>query len=128
MAEPMSMKNSAIVGATALIAVLAGWPAEAQRQTVLKQIQLPHNYYFREMYLPQLTSGPSAVAFSANSRTLVYSMQGSLWRQDIDSTTAEQLTDGPGYDFQPDWSADGKRIAFARYVNDAVEIYDLDPA
>ena len=107
-------------------ALLDAEPAYAQRQTVLKQIDLPHNYYFREMYLPQLTSGPSAVAFSPDGKTLVYSMQGSLWKQNIDSGTAEQLTDGPGYDFQPDWSADGKHIAFVRYLNDALEIYSLD--
>ncbi|PYX96682.1 MAG: hypothetical protein DMG71_05100 [Acidobacteria bacterium] len=76
----------------------------AQREPVLKQIDLPHPYYFREMYLPQLTTGPSAVAWSPDSRTLVYSMAGSLWRQQIDSGDAEQLTAGPGYDYQPDWS------------------------
>ena len=27
--------------------------AHAAREPVLKQIDLPHNYYFREMYLPQ---------------------------------------------------------------------------
>ena len=30
----------------------------AQREPVLKQIDVPHPYYFREMYLPQLTTGP----------------------------------------------------------------------
>ena len=79
----------------------------AQREPVLKQIDLPHPYYFREMYLPQLTTGPSAAAWSPDSRWLVYSMAGSLWRQEINSTAAEQLTAGPGYDYQPDWSADG---------------------
>jgi Tol biopolymer transport system component len=100
----------------------------AQRQPVLKQIDLPHNYYFREMYLPQLTSGPSAVAFSPDGRALAYSMQGSLWRQALDSTEAEQLTAGPGYDFQPDWSPDGRSIVFARYNDDAVELTRLDLA
>ena len=38
------------------------------------QIQLPHNYYYREMYLPQLTSGPSALTFSPDGKELVYSM------------------------------------------------------
>src|SRR5579864_4805553 len=114
------------LSAATLAALLNTGPAYAQRQTVLKQIDLPHNYYFREMYLPQLTSGPSAVAFSPDGKTLVYSMQGSLWKQNIDSGTAEQLTDGPGYDFQPDWSADGQHIAFVRYLNDALEIYCLD--
>src|SRR3982750_1106766 len=94
--------------------------AVAQRAPVLKQIDLPHNYYFREMYLPQLTSGPSALSFAPDSKTLVFSMQGSLWKQDIDSKQAEQLTNGPGYDYQPDWSPDGTRIAFVRYNDDAL--------
>jgi Tol biopolymer transport system component len=98
----------------------------AQREPVLKQIDLPHAYYFREMYLPQLTTGPSATAWSPDSRTLIYSMAGSLWRQDLGSTTAEQLTAGPGYDYQPDWSADGRWIVFTRYDDDAVELYLLD--
>ncbi len=40
-------------------------PAHAERLPVLPQIDLPHPYYFREMYLPQLTSGPSSLAWSA---------------------------------------------------------------
>ena len=32
----------------------------AQREWVMKQIDLPHPYYYREMYLPQLTTGPSS--------------------------------------------------------------------
>jgi TolB protein len=98
----------------------------AQREPVLKQIDLPHPYYYREMYLPQLTTGPSAAAWSPDSRTLIYSMAGSLWRQDVNSTIAEQLTAGPGYDYQPDWSADGRWVAFARYNHDAVELWLLD--
>jgi TolB protein len=118
----------AIALASALLGVLAAPVVQAQRQPVLKQIDVPHNYYFREMYLPQLTSGPSAVAFAPDGRTLVYSMQGSLWTQNIDSTDATELTAGPGYDFQPDWSPDGKRIAFVRYRNDALELAEVDVA
>jgi hypothetical protein len=93
---------------------------------VLTQIDLPHPYYFREMYLPQLTSGPSAAAWSPDSRSLVYSMAGSLWRQETGSTKAEQLTAGPGYDYQPDCSADGRWMVFARYDHDAIELWSLD--
>src|SRR5207247_376111 len=57
---------------------------------------------------------------------LIYSMQGSLWRQRIGSPVAEQLTTGPGYDYQPDWSSDGRAVAFARYANDAIELELLD--
>src|SRR5271166_3926614 len=98
----------------------------AQREAVLKQIDLPHPYYFREMYLPQLTTGPSAAAWSPDSYSLVYSMAGSLWRQELRSAQAEQLTAGPGYDYQPDWSPDGRWLVFARYDHDAIELWSLD--
>jgi TolB protein len=98
----------------------------AQREPVLKQIDLPHSYYYREMYLPQLTTGPGAVAWAPDSKTLIYSMGGSLWRQQIGSTQAEQLTAGPGYDYQPDCSSDGNWIVFSRYDHDAIELWSLD--
>jgi TolB protein len=98
----------------------------AEREPVLKQIALPHPYYYREMYLPQLTTGPSATAWSPDSDSLVYSMAGSLWRQQLRSTTAEQLTGGSGYDYQPDWAGDGRWVVFARYDRDAIELWSLD--
>ena len=100
----------------------------AQRRPVLPQIELPHPYYFREMYLPQLTSGPSSVAWSPDSKEVVYSMAGSLWRQKIDAKEAQQLTDGAGYDYQPDWSPDGKSIIYVSYQKDAMELWLLDAA
>lgn len=98
----------------------------AQREPVLKQIDLPHSYYYREMYLPQLTTGPSAVAWSPDSKALIYSMGGSLWRQQLESTLAKQLTDGPGYDYQPDCSSDGAWVVFTRYYHDAIELWSLN--
>src|SRR5277367_1903372 len=80
--------------------------SHAERLPVLKQIDLPHPYYFREMYLPQLTSGPGSLAWSPDSRELIYSMAGSLWRQGAATGAAQQLTQG-SYDYQPDWSPDG---------------------
>jgi TolB protein len=101
-------------------------PVEAQRQRVLPQIAEPHPYYYRELYLPQLTSGPSSLSWSPDSKELVYSMAGSLWRQKLDSTEAVQLTDGPGYDYQPDWSPDGKSVLYVSYQKDAMELWLLD--
>ena len=111
---------------TVILASLA--IAAAQRKPVLPQIELPHPYYYREMYLPQLTSGPSSVAWSPDSREVIYSMAGSLWRQRIDSNTAQQLTDGKGYDYQPDWSPDGKSVVYVSYQHDAMELWVLDLA
>ncbi len=101
----------------------AGW---AQREPVLNQIDEPHAYYFREMYLPQLTTGPSAVAWFPDSKSVVYSMAGSLWQQDTASQEAEQLTAGPGYDYQPDVSPDGRWIIYAKYDHSAIELWALD--
>lgn len=98
----------------------------AQREAVLKQIDVPHPYYFREMYLPQLTTGPSGVTWWADKNSLVYSMMGSLWEQDIGSARAEQLTGGPGYDYQPDASPDGRWVVFDRYDGKSIELELLE--
>src|SRR2546422_586069 len=106
----------------------AAMPAVAQREPVLKQVGVPHAYYWREMYVPQVTSGPSAVTWSPDGTELIYSMQGSLWRQRIGSRVARQLATGEGYDYQPDWSPDGRLVVFARYAHDAIELQLLDLA
>src|SRR5437667_2234109 len=102
----------------------AATPAFAQRQPVLKQVGVAHAYYWREMYVPQVTSGPSAATWSSDGTELIYSMQGSLWRQRIGTRVAQQITaEGGGYDYQPDWSPDGRFVVFARYARDAIELH-----
>lgn len=102
--------------------------AKAQRAPVLRQVKTPHPYYFREMLIPQVTTGPTGPAWSPDGRELIYSMAGSLWRQRLDEQEARQLTDGPGYDYQPDWSPDGQRVVYASYHDDAIELRLLDLA
>jgi len=101
-------------------------PLAAQRRAVLDQIDVPHPYYFREMYLPQLTTGPSGAAWMPDGKALVYSMRGSLWTQTLGTTIATQLTAGGGYDYQPDVSPDGKWVAFDRYDGNSVELELLE--
>jgi len=120
----MTMRQHRILLAGLLL--LSALPVLAERKPVSAQIQLPHNYYYREMYLPQLTSGPSALTFSPDGKELVYSMGGSLWRQTIGSDQARELTHAGGYDYQPDWSHDGRYIIFTRYQKDALELWQLD--
>src|SRR5450755_1200432 len=108
MTNSMSIKifrHIALSSCISLAGIIAGAPSHAERQPVLRQIDLPHPYYFREMYLPQLTSGPSSLAWSPDSGELIYSMAGSLWRQKLGSGVAQQLT-APSFDYQPDWSPD----------------------
>jgi Tol biopolymer transport system component len=120
------MLNRSRLSRLFLLPILAASSLFGQREPVLKQIHEPHSYYYREMYIPQLTTGPSAVAWSPDSQSLVYSMGGSLWQQQIASQVAEQLTSGPGYDYQPDCSSDGRWIVYASYFQDAIELWALD--
>jgi TolB protein len=78
------------------------------------------------MYVPQVTSGPSALSWSADGQEIIYSMQGSLWRQRIGTTTATQLTSGNTYDFQPDWSSDGRSVVYTAYDGRSLALMLLD--
>lgn len=107
--------------------LLASARAEAGREAVLKQVDLPHTYYWRELYIPQLTTGPSSVAFTPDGKSLIYSMAGSLWQQTIGSDEAIELTHPrAGYDYQPDVLPDGRAVIFTRYSKDALELWRLD--
>src|SRR2546422_9388277 len=108
--------------AVALLAALLGASLSAQRQPVLKQVDVPHAYYWREMYVPQVTSGPSAVTWSPDGRELIYAMQGSLWRQRLGAGGAQQLTAGPGHRSPPRWSPDGRFVAYASSAGGALEL------
>lgn len=107
---------------------MVAYPVFAAREPVLAQIDLPHPYYYREMYLPQLTGGPSSLAWSPDSQEVIYSMAGSLWRQRLDADAAQQLTSAAAYDYQPDWSPDGRTVIYSSYRGDAVELWSLDLA
>ena len=122
------MNLSTRVTAVTLLSLVCDGPALGQREPVLKQVKVPHPYYWREMYVPQVASGPTSVAWSGDGRELVYSMQGSLWAQAVDADRARQLTNGPGYDHQPDWSPDGRFLCYASYRDDAIELRALETA
>src|SRR5688572_33086637 len=90
------MRHQAGALAAALLLGTASTAGAAGREPVLKQVDLPHSYYWRELYLPQLTTGPSSASFLPDGQSLVYSMAGSLWRQRIGETEAVELTHAQG--------------------------------
>ena len=53
-------------------------------------------------------------------------MAGSLWRQKIGEGSAQQLTAAAAYDYQPDWSPDGRWVIYCSYRGDAIELWLLD--
>ncbi|OFX06257.1 MAG: hypothetical protein A3E78_14635 [Alphaproteobacteria bacterium RIFCSPHIGHO2_12_FULL_63_12] len=105
-----------------LIAAFASPAFAAERAPALAQVTAPHSYYWREMYVPQLTSGPSSLAWARDGEALYYSMRGRIWRQRIGSTRAEEMTAAAGYDYQPDLSPDGRTLVFSRREGDAINL------
>lgn len=124
------MKRSLLARRIALVALsCVATPAAAaaqRREPVLAQVNVPHGYYWREMYVPQVTSGPSSFTWSPDGHEVIYSMQGSLWRQRLGTTTATQLTSGETYDFQPDWSPDGRSVVYSAYDGRSLALMLLD--
>jgi hypothetical protein len=114
--------------ALALAGPVASSAPPPRREAVLPQVKVPHPYYWREMYVPQVTSGPSSASWSPDGAELVFSMQGTLWRQRVDGDEAVQLTDDAAYDHQPDWSPDGRRVVYSSYHDGAIELRVLDLA
>ena len=59
-----------------------------------------------------------------DGQSVVYSMGGSLWSQQIGSSEATELTHAKGaYDYQPDVSRDGGSVVFSRYDGNAFELW-----
>jgi Tol biopolymer transport system component len=110
-----------------LAPLFAAAAAGAGREPVLDQVALPHGYYWRELYIPQLTTGPSSVAFMPSGDELIYAMDGSLWRQKIGADDASELTHAvAAYDHQPDVSPDGHFVVFTRYDGKGFELWQLE--
>jgi hypothetical protein len=117
----------ALLAAPALIAAASA--SGAGREPVLSQVDLPHGYYWRELYIPQLTTGPSSVAFMPAGDELIYAMQGSLWRRKIvgpNPGSYEVTHPATAYDHQPDVSPDGQFVVFARYDGKGFELWRHD--
>jgi Tol biopolymer transport system component len=56
--------------------------------------------------------GPLHPRLSPAGDRIVFSYQGSIWTLPASGGVMTCLTSGPGYDIEPAWSADGKRIAY----------------
>ncbi len=65
---------------------------------------------------------------SPDAQTVVFDLLGDIYRLSMDGGRAVRLTSGPGFDSQPVFSPDGKKIAFIsdRSGNDAIWIAGAD--
>jgi dipeptidyl aminopeptidase/acylaminoacyl peptidase len=67
-----------------------------------------HNYYLG----PAPGSTPWAPAWSPDGRSIAVAMSGSIWRVDVATGEAQELTADRKYHSMPDWSPDGRWIVY----------------
>ena len=70
--------------------------------------QYMHNYYIP----PAPGTTPWAPAWSPDGRFIAFSMHGSIWKVELATGVATELTYGPKYHSSPTWSRDGKWIVY----------------
>ncbi|MCY3846171.1 MAG: hypothetical protein OXH69_21815, partial [Acidobacteria bacterium] len=69
-----------------------------------------HNFYFP----PAPSSTPWAPSWAPDGESVAVAMSGSIWRVELDTGVATELTYAPdAYHTSPDWSPDGRWIVYA---------------
>ena len=85
------------------------------------------NYMFNFYFPPSPSSTPWAPAWAPDGQSVAVAMSGSIWRVDLASGAAEELTYGETYHSSPDWSPDGRWIIYtADHDGAAVQLEMLD--
>jgi len=66
-----------------------------------------------------------SIDVSPSGRTIVFDLAGDLYTLPIEGGKATRITNGPGYDSQPRFSPDGKRIVFVSDQSGAENLYTV---
>jgi Tol biopolymer transport system component len=64
---------------------------------------------------------------SPDGKTIVFELLGDLYTMPVTGGTATRISSGPGFDSQPRWSPDGKRIVFLSDRSGAENVWLCDP-
>lgn len=82
-----------------------------------------HNFYFP----PSPSATPWAPDWSPDGQWIAVAMQGSIWKVDLDSGGAYELTYNEAYHSSPDWSPDGQWIIYtADYDHQRIQLEILN--
>jgi hypothetical protein len=61
---------------------------------------------------------------SAAGEAIVFSYQGAIWRMGREGGVMHRLTSEPGFDIDPAWSLDGKRVAYVNSSSGELHVID----
>ena len=112
-------------GKLILLSALACAQAAAQapeRTSVLRYASLNGNIRGELHMLPPVSTGPMSPAWSPDGRWIAFAMAGDIWCVPATGGSAEQLTQGPWYHFEPDWSPGGSRIVMTVDTGDGLDL------
>ncbi len=70
------------------------------------------NYMHAYHVPPAPSATPWAPEWSPDGRALAVSLAGSIWRVDVETGAAREVTAGPAYHSSPTWSPDGRWIVY----------------
>lgn len=84
-----------------------------------------HNYYIP----PAPSSTPWYPCWSPDGKAIAFSMHGSIWKYDLETGVATELTYDRSYHSSPDWSPDGRWIVYTADANHRrIQLHVLDLA
>jgi TolB protein len=101
---------SALVSSLVLIAVIPPLAQDGGR--TYPNARTGGNYMYNYYFGPAPSSTPWAPAWSPDGKWIAVAMSGSIWKVDLSSGVAHELTHNLKYHSMPHWSPDGKWIIY----------------
>jgi len=123
----MTNRHAIAFAIAVLLATSIAQTADAQWTNHYSKLDdFGHHVYLEQHELPILSHGPVDPAPAPDGKRLAFAAQGWLWLMDLETGEATRLTNGPGVDGRPRWSADGNRLAFVRDAGEDTAVVLLD--
>src|SRR3954471_9978660 len=108
-----AIENRHLSLALAALFVSTGWGSAALAQGPAYPTVKLNNLYTIGYYLAHMPNPtPWAPAWSPDGKSLAVSMFGSIWKVDVATGTATELTHDANYHSAPNWSPDRKWIIY----------------
>ncbi len=127
----LTVRLSLVASLAALLGAASG---EGAQMSALRYPAVAGGQIRVENYLvPRVTSWPAYPSWSPDGTEIAFALDGRLWVMPAAGGEARQLTGGPedaepAYDFEPDWSFDGRFVVFSRDTDGNLDIWRVERA